>query len=1148
MPGTIDRTGELLSRAIQSLGAVSGDVRAAGQLLALLGWSLPPGINDIGLSQLDVSTLTQKLQALTDVRSRQDASDEEIAAAVAEVLLALTNTLRDLQNLAASLRATPEYLNATHIVDEFFPRLADLLVIQLVGIAAPGVVPLAVLLGIFELNSMPVDPTIFQVMHMRQVVRWDRFDPLFSDPASVMHDVYGWGTPQFNGAAFLTNLGRLVEHFSDSVTFQPLLPDIEERIVGHALPEAHTDPAPQLMISLVRELGFDAAEVGVALFPLRPTTPGGSDGGLGVSPYAFGTTDTTFDVSDTVLLELATTADLEGVVALALRPGTDPQFLTGLLSGTNSAPASFTLTVKNAAPAGQRHVLFSAFGVKADAASVSVGIRVDVSKDLNPAVFASVEDGQILLVPDQSDGFLASVLPKDGITATMNLEISYSHRTGLSIEGGAGLSTELVLNLQLGPLIVNTIQIALAASPTGLTGTAAVTASVALGPVMATIASTGASVAMAFKRGNLGPVDLSSAFKPPDGVGIMVDAAGVTGGGFLKHDETKHEYAGVLQLQFIKLALQAFGLVTTKVAGRSGYSLLALIDAEFPPIQLGWGFTLEGVGGLFAVHRTASIDALHAALKAGQLSSILFPKNAITNAPVILAQLDAMFPTAPGRFLFGPMALIGWGKPRMLKASIGVVVELPEPVRVILLSRIEARLPNELKPVVRVNMDVLGVLDLGKNELSFDGMLFDSKIIDYTLAGTMALRAAWGSPNHREFVLAIGGVHPRFTPPPGFPQLQRITIDMPSGSISKLRLAAYIAVTASAIQFGANLDVSLGVSEFGVSGHLGFDALLQIIPFRFDSDIAGKVAITAGGDDIASVDLEGTLSGPKPYHIAGQFKLHIVFFDVGVSFDYSWGGDLLDLLAPAIDVAGLLETALADVRNWDALLPDGISPLVTVRQIDNTAILLAHPLARPGVHQSVVPLGLTITRFGEAVPSGATTFTITGLRMGNGTIPHDATQDDFAPAQFFELTDDEKLERPSFERQDAGLRVKASDVTSGAPVPKTAAYETFYVDTPGGPLREDPGVPLTPPGLGDLYFVLQFGSAGRAATRSNRGRYQAPGNPIRVVEPAFVLADKTTMAASGIGPAAGATFSEMRALLAGNRALQILATHEMTVN
>jgi hypothetical protein len=1143
MTGTIDRAGELLSRAIQSLGAVSGNVRAAGQLLALLGWSLPPGIRDIGLSQLDVSTLIQKLEALTDVRSREDASDDEIAAAVAEVVLALAKTLRDFQNLPASLRATPEYLNATHILDEFFPRLADLLVIQLVGIAAPPLVPFAVLLGLFEFNSMPAAPHIFQVAHVRQVVRWDRFEKLFSDPANIMHDVYGWGTPQFNGTAFLTNLGRLAEHFSDSVTLQPLLPIIEERIAGHPLPTAQSDPAPHLMISLVRELGFDAAEVGVSLFPLRPTTPGGNDGGLGLSPYAFSTTDTTFEVSDTVSLELATTADLEGVVALALRPGKDPRILTGLLSGNNSAPGLFTLTMKSAAPAGQRHVLFSGFGVTADAASLSVGIRVNMREALNPAVFASVEDGRILLAPDRSDGFLAGVLPRDGITAKLNLEIGYSHRTGLSIKGGAGLSTEIVLNLQLGPLNVNTVQIALAASPMGLTGSAAITATVALGPLMATIASSGVTVAMAFKRGNLGPVDLSSAFKPPEGVGLVMDAAGVMGGGFLKHDAAKHEYAGMLQLQFIDLALQAFGLITTQVPGGAGYSLLALVNAEFPPVQLGWGFTLDGVGGLLAIHRTASTDGLHAALRAGQLSSVLFPKNAITNAPVILAQLDALFPIAPGRFLFGPMALIDWGTPRMLKAAVAVVLELPEPVRVILLARIEARLPDETSPLVRINMDALGVLDLGRNELSFDAVLFDSKLTGFTLSGAMALRATWAT--QRQFVLAIGGVHPRFTPPAGFPELQRITIDMPSGRISKLRLAAYLAVTSNSIQLGADLDVFVGVSGFGVSGHLGFDALLQRDPFRFDADISGKVAITAGGDDLASVDLDATLTGPAPYHIAGKFKVHIVFFDVHVSFNHTWGEEAPALPKATIDVGNLLRTALADVRNWDALLPAGSPPLVAARRIDDAGSVLAHPLARPQVQERIVPLGLSITRFGEAAPPADTAFTITGLRIGTGAVPHEMIQDEFAPAQFFELTEEEKLERPSFERHDAGVRLKGGLVQAQAPVGKTVGYETFFVDTPGGPLRTEPGVAVTPPLLlSDLAEVLHLGAAARAA-RKNGSRYQVAGTPIRVREPAFLLADKSTMVPADLGRAARTTFSDMHALLAGRRNLQIVATHEM---
>ncbi|MFL5336529.1 MAG: DUF6603 domain-containing protein, partial [Geminicoccaceae bacterium] len=557
-------------------------------------------------------------------------------------------------------------------------------------------------------------------------------------------------------------------------------------------------------------------------------------------------------------------------------------------------------------------------------------------------------------------------------------------------------------------------------------------------------------------------------------------------------------YSGVLQLQFVELALQAFGLITTQVAGRSGYSLLALVDAEFPPVQLGWGITLNGVGGLVAVNRSASTEALHAALKAGQLSSILFPKNAISNAPAILAQLDAIFPAAPDRFLFGPMALIGWGTPTMVTAAIAVVVELPEPVRIILLSRIEVRLPDASAPLVRINMDALGVLDLGQGELSFDAVLFDSKLVGYTVSGAMALRASWGS--QRTFVLAIGGLHPRFTPPPGFPALQRITIDMPSGIVSKLRLAAYLAVTSNSIQLGANLDVFIGVSGFSLSGHLGFDALLQRHPFRFDANISGSVALTAGGDDLASVSLDATLTGPAPYNIAGKFKVHIVFFDVHVSFNHSWGEDAPSLPVASVDVGALLGAALAERDSWDALLPDGVRPLVSVRQLADAGHLLAHPLARPQVHERVVPLGLAITRLGEAVPNTGTQFTITDLHIGSGgTIPHEAIQDDFAPAQFFELTEEEKLERPSFERHDAGVRVTASPdlVTFGVPVAlKTTAYETFYIDAPGAVPRTD-AVRVRPP-LGDLGVVMAFGSAKQATTRSARGRYQVAGHPIQV--------------------------------------------------
>ena len=100
--------------------------------------------------------------------------------------------------------------------------------------------------------------------------------------------------------------------------------------------------------------------------------------------------------------------------------------------------------------------------------------------------------------------------------------------------------------------------------------------------------------------GNLGPLELDLRFKPPNGVGLSLDAGGIKGGGFLRFDPEHGEYAGALELDFVGLfSVKAIAIINTKMPdGSPGYSLLILITAEFQPIQLSFGFTLNGVGGL----------------------------------------------------------------------------------------------------------------------------------------------------------------------------------------------------------------------------------------------------------------------------------------------------------------------------------------------------------------------------------------------------------------------------------------------------------------------------------------------------------------------------------------------------------------------
>ena len=789
------------------------------------------------------------------------------------------------------------------------------------------------------------------------------------------------------------------------------------------------------------------------------------------------------------------------------------------------------------------------------AAHAAFGFSGQLDGDIDIHAEAGLDTAALVIDLSEGDGFVKNAVGSQPSRSPLSLIFKYSLKSGFSVSGSPRLQVTLPVMQSIGDVIqLQSIGLALGAGAGGsfeLDATLAL--SVAIGPVAAAVSGLGASLRLSVPGnggppGNLGNADLSFGFLPPSGVGLSIDAAGISGGGFLAH--ANNEYSGVLQLKFNDLALQAFGLITTQVAGNDGYSLIALVDANFPPVQLGWGFTLNGVGGLLAVHRTADVDALRAAVKSGKVSSILFPTAAISNAAQVVGALDTLFPTAPGRFLFGPMALIGWGTPTILSASLAVILELPEPVEIILLAKIEAKLPTPSSALVHLNMDALGVLDLTQDELSLDASLFDSKLISFAITGDMALRSDWAS--QREFLLAIGGFHPQFTPPAGFPSLNRVAINMPSGIVSKLRLAAYLAITSNSVQFGATLDVYIGVSGCGISGHLGFDALLQLDPFQFSADISGSVAVKVGDDDLASVSLDATLNGPAPWHIAGSFKIHIIFWDASVSFSASWGLGAPSQPVLTIDVGALLNAALASPDSWSAQLPAGVPALTTTRQVNDPNSILAHPLAMLEVHEQVVPLDLAITRFGQATPSGASEFSITGFSVGGQTTAYSAVQDDFAPAQFFDLSDTDKLARPSFERQDAGAVMTGDFLANGPARPKSIDYETLYIDTPGGvPVDKDASQASQPFPWSGLQFVMRSGAAARKAIgRAGSLRYAAPGNPIKVLEPAFTLADTTTLAAATAPAGKGPTYSDAAAALQSltpiqRVGLQIIGTHEL---
>jgi N-acetylneuraminic acid mutarotase len=1047
MPSTLDRTAEQLAAALKLLD--NNLAAGPGRLLRLLGWELPPGVSDIGLAAIDLSALIDKIHVLESVKV--SGTDVQISGAYADLAIGVADALAQLRRVAAGFAATPDYLAKTNIVDEFFPRLVDFFVMQAVAHFAPAAIAVGQLCGIFLGEPHDADPAKFQSKHLRHVVRWDRLGTLLTDPVQLFREVYGWGTPGFDASGLVANLGSVIQLAGVSTAMRQLPARAEELIGGTKLPDG-ADPSFQLFVSLVKGLGLDELDVGVSLYGLNPTAKGGADGGFGFSPYAHGTADLRFPLTEHVVLTLEAEADLQSGVGLVLRPEHGPVVRTGLNGAPATVDANVFLALRYETPPDQPLVLLDlANAVRLDVKALSAGAGIRNGK---PVVGLALEGGHLVIDASGGDGFLTTVLGGARIESKFDLSATFSPDSGLQLGGTGGLELEIPGHLELGPVEVRKIYLALGIKDGKVPLELSAGFSAALGPITASIDRMGVLVDLSFPDGggNIGPAQLDFGFKPPNGVGLAVDAGLVSGGGFLYADPDRGEYAGALELEFAGFVeLKAIGLISTRMPdGSPGFSLLIVITTEFGGggIQLGYGFTLLAVGGLIGLNRGMNLQALVEGVRTGSIQSVMFPRDVVANAPRILSDLRTFFPPEQGKFLIGPMAKLGWGTPTLVSVSLGVIVEIP-PGTIAILGVLKCALPTEELALLVLQVNFIGAFEPDKQRLWFFAQLFDSRILFMTIDGGMGLLVAWG--DSPDLVLTVGGFHPSFTPPPlPFPVPDRLSIDIINQPGRLIRVSGYFAVTSNTVQFGAKAELRLGFADFGVEGHLSFDALFRFSPFAFTIDISAGVSLKAFGVGLFGIDLRFQLEGPAPWRAHGRGSISLLFFEISADFDITWGEEHNTTLPP-VAVLPLLVNEIKKREGWQTRLPaGGTKPLVTLRTLPETDQLVLHPLGTLFIRQRAIPLDVRLDRIGEQRPSDGKRFSVAPA-PDSGLVQVSVTGESFAMAQFQDMDDAAKLSRPAYENQDSGLELTAAKGTlaSARAVRRSARYEQIVIDKKG---------------------------------------------------------------------------------------------------
>lgn len=540
--------------------------------------------------------------------------------------------------------------------------------------------------------------------------------------------------------------------------------------------------------------------------------------------------------------------------------------------------------------------------------------------------------------------------------------------------------------------------------------------------------------------------------KIPAGMGVRIRTGVVNGGGYLRYSEETKEFGGVFDLQFAKFGITAIGLL-----GTDPVSFVIVIGVHFMPrIELGFGFTLNGLGGILAIERAVNTEVLRDGLKSDIVGQLLFPSDPVAAAPTILDQLGKVFPFRSGGFVIGPIAEIGWGSQAgFVKARLGVVLSLPDP-KVVILGAIEIGVPSaDVKPdkrIIDIHANLLG--EITPDYFLLKVSIANSRLFTLTLSGDIAIFIKWAGEG--AFALSVGGFFPKYEAPKEIGKLDRLSITLkPPADWIKITVEAYVAVTSNSIQFGGKVDLKADVGVASAHAWIQLDALFQWAPyFHFVVILDVGIEVKAFGATIAGVHFHGELSGDQPWRLEGTASVEILWWDVDVDIGPLTWGEPRPTNAPVVDSVDTVAQALRADAAWTPVLP--ADALQLVRFTETEGVRLFHPLGRLEVKQARVPLEVQIDRIGSSPVTSNRVFLAPPKIGADEAAAVSIVQDRFSPGHFLALTDDQQMARPDFEMMPAGMVLAASArPVFTADVHAANAWNTVY---PNRPERAETGL------------------------------------------------------------------------------------------
>lgn len=369
-----------------------------------------------------------------------------------------------------------------------------------------------------------------------------------------------------------------------------------------------------------------------------------------------------------------------------------------------------------------------------------------------------------------------------------------------------------------------------------------------------------------------------------EGISVDYTSGPLHLGGGLVHTKGKSDsYDGILQLNLPGVSMSALASYTV-VEGEASlfvYAYLGFADGGLP------SFEITGFSAGMGTNRQLVIPELE------QVESFPLVDMALHNCPVkstgeMLRSMDTYLLTAKDSY-FGA-AGISFRAFGLIDGFALAVLSFGKDFEAALLGRCQAQIPQNGKaPLVRLELPFLirvvpaqGFFD-AEAILDSGSFLFDP---DCHLTGKFAFFLWFGGPHKGDFVITVGGYHPRYTPPAHYPSADRLGISWQIDSHLILKGNVYFALTPAAIMAGGALSLTFQSGNLRAWVTAQADFLVQWAPVHYDIEIGVSVGASYRVDVLFihhtfSIEIGASLllQGP-PFYGKAHIKWCIISFTI----------------------------------------------------------------------------------------------------------------------------------------------------------------------------------------------------------------------------------------------------------------------------